>query len=70
MADLTVGLGDLATIGGAYVRGQTLARNAKGGTVSIHVAAVHVHSCPYWRQGRRHGPCNCGALEEWRKIYG
>lgn len=23
--------------------------------------AVHKHGCPYWREGKKHGECNCGA---------
>ena len=25
--------------------------------------AVHVHECPYWRRGQKHGPCVCGGVE-------
>lgn len=26
-------------------------------------SAVHTHKCKYWRVGKKHGPCNCGARE-------
>ena len=25
--------------------------------------AVHDHSCRYWREGKSHGPCTCGAQD-------
>jgi|SRR5688572_9585019 len=42
----------------------------------VHVTATHEHECPYWRMGKKHGPCICGAkelddkfrelMEEWK----
>lgn len=43
----------------------TLARDERGGYVALSVYAVHAHECPYWRIGKRHGPCNCGAIDLW-----
>ena len=28
-----------------------------------HPEAVHKHECRYWRSGKSHGPCSCGARE-------
>lgn len=25
--------------------------------------AIHEHACRYWREGKSHGPCTCGARE-------
>lgn len=25
--------------------------------------AIHEHGCRYWREGKSHGPCTCGARE-------
>ncbi len=30
--------------------------------------AFHAYECPYWRVGRRHGPCNCGGVERQAKL--
>lgn len=26
-----------------------------------HPEAVHQYDCRYWREGKKHGPCTCGA---------
>lgn len=49
----------------AESRSAVIARAADGGYVSVRVEAVHAHACPYWRLGRRHGPCTCGARSVW-----
>src|SRR5262249_46351439 len=59
---------DLTPIGNPRILGTTLARSEKGGSVTVQVAAVHAHSCPFWRGGKRHGSCDCGALDEWERI--
>ena len=46
---------------------KTLARSSKGGYVALTVQAVHTYDCPFWRMGKKHGPCNCGAHEEWER---
>lgn len=68
---MTVGvhLNDLEPAGNERILMQTLLRSPKGGMVSATVAAVHEHSCPFWRIGKRHGPCDCGALEAWDEIF-
>ena len=38
------------------------AKHPKGAYMS-HPAGVHLHECPAWRHGKRHGPCICGADE-------
>lgn len=42
---------------------QVVARSSWGGSVIASVNPVHLHECNYWRMGRRHRPCTCGALE-------
>ena len=64
-----VALAELEPIGNPRVRSKTLARDDRGGSVVIQVAAVHAHTCPFWRQGQKHGPCDCGALDAWEAIY-
>lgn len=42
----------------------------RGGYVYVEVDVCHAHECPFWRAGKRHGPCNCGAeelREKWSK---
>lgn len=63
-----VSLDDLRPIGNSRVLGKVLAKSALGGSVSVQVAAVHTHDCRYWRQGKSHGPCLCGALTEWETF--
>ena len=46
---------------------KTLARSSKGGYVALTVQAVHTYDCQFWRMGKKHGPCNCGAHEEWER---
>lgn len=29
----------------------------------VEICVVHARACPYWRIGKKHAPCNCGALE-------
>lgn len=43
-------------------------QSPKGGFVDAVIQPVHAHSCPYWRLGVRHGPCNCGAHEVWDEF--
>lgn len=45
-----------------------IARDPEGGHVSASVTCVHARSCPYWRMGKRHGPCSCGAHETWHRM--
>lgn len=61
-------LGELKPLGNPRLLGKTLAKNAKGGRVVVQLAAVHTYDCPSWRVGRRHGECDCGALEEWERF--
>lgn len=44
----------------------TLATDPRGGHVVVEAIAVHAYTCPFWRLGTRHGPCNCGATELWQ----
>jgi len=30
--------------------------------------AVHEYDCPYWREGKSHGPCICGARELGARV--
>jgi hypothetical protein len=46
-----------------------LQKDERGGYVSVSVHVVHEHSCPFWRMGRRHAPCNCGAHEAWTNFF-
>jgi hypothetical protein len=32
-----------------------------GAYVLAEVVAVHARKCKYWRMGKSHGPCTCGA---------
>ena len=45
---------------------RTIARAEGGGYLLVSVDAVHDYDCPFWRMGKKHGPCVCGAcaLEE------
>lgn len=36
--------------------------------VRADVGAVHEHGCPSTVNGKRFGPCNCGAKEAFKKI--
>jgi hypothetical protein len=65
-----VRLDDLRPLGNPRLLGKTLSRNAKGGYVSVQIAAVHTYACKFWRQGKRHGPCTCGALDEFAALAG
>lgn len=47
---------------------KVIGRSELGGYVSISAQAVHAHRCPYWRMGKRHGDCTCGALEVWADV--
>src|ERR1700722_15951700 len=29
---------------------------------------VHAYNCPFWRTGKKHGPCNCMKAEQQRAI--
>ncbi len=33
-----------------------------------HPEAVHKYDCRYWRSGKSHGPCTCGARELSARI--
>lgn len=45
-----------------------IGQSLKGGYVEAVIHPVHARSCPYWRQGTRHGPCDCGAHEVWDEF--
>jgi len=32
-----------------------------GGYLYVEVNACHSYECRFWRMGKRHGPCTCGA---------
>ena len=32
------------------------------------IKAVHEYECPFWRNGNRHGSCNCGGCERQARI--
>ena len=54
---------------GPHSRDRRLATDDRGGSVVMTVEAVHTRECPFWRQGKRHGPCSCGAADAWKKVY-
>lgn len=58
-------LSELDAFGNARIRSRRLAEGELGGSVVLQIAAVHTHACPYWRNGKSHGPCECGANEAW-----
>jgi hypothetical protein len=35
--------------------------NPPGGSLEMTVYPIHLHACPAWRDGKRKGPCKCGA---------
>jgi hypothetical protein len=46
--------------------------DAKGGYLIASISCVHTHECPFWRNGKRHAPCNCGAnalIEVFKKNH-
>lgn len=48
---------------------RTMAKADGGGALVIEAVVVHTHECPYWRMGKRHGACICGALTLWQTHY-
>jgi hypothetical protein len=38
------------------------------GYVVLNATAVHTHDCKYWRLGKSHGPCTCGANDLWESV--
>ncbi len=31
--------------------------------LTIYHQERHEYECPYWRMGKKHGPCTCGGME-------
>jgi hypothetical protein len=40
----------------------------KGGAYIALPEAVHTRECPFWRVGKKHGPCVCGGVELQEEI--
>jgi hypothetical protein len=50
-----------------------LKESEAGGYLAARIDAVHTYACPWWRMGRRHGPCDCGAnalLADFERAHG
>lgn len=50
-------------------RTRVIATSPKGGYLYVDADVCHTHECPFWRMGKSHGPCECGA-EELREHWG
>ncbi|KKL87798.1 hypothetical protein LCGC14_1931080 [marine sediment metagenome] len=43
-------------------------REHKDGAYVALPEAVHTYDCPYWRMGKKYGPCVCGGEELQSEI--